>query len=456
MNTDHPDSRRTASEINELNRQQTAAHKIIGCDIGKCCDESPRKPAAWLHVEASKNGWSVFVRAHPHGGTAQPDYVFNNVFDCARKIADLLQPTGCEPRQESDLIAQLAQQGLVDGGTISGLREDLIKVQAALELMATGRDDDAREHQEAIKTYQERVESLVAQVNGYQGGCNRLKQQRNEARAEAYVARTEVAQLRSKLFPADLQVDELKRQLECACKQRDEMMEHADRNRAGRITAENHIRRLQAEMLTEANRRAESEAQCADLRDRVEEAIKQRDHAINRWREDNRLAEQRLARIRTLESEISELGKQLQNRRVSVDGFAPMDKGLRACVDGQLYTIDDLCKEHSELKTLATKRREHIEELLAKNAGICMDIANLRTENRQYSEVLKGEVADRTRLIKEVQELTTRYSKQAEFVGAQWKLGFDAGCERVMKYVSAFSKEIAESIARNSTPSNPS
>lgn len=243
MNTDHPDSRRTASEINAQQQQRVIAGAYQHADK----KEPARLPAAWLHVEAANNGWSIFVKARPGFGNVcvtQPDFVFNNVFDCARKVADLLQPTGSESRTESDLIAQLAQQGLVDGGTISGLREDLIKVQAALELMTAGRDQDRTEYQEVITRYQGRLETQEQTIKGYQAETDRLKQQRNEARAQVHEIQSQIAQLRQETFPQSLDVVRLTRELECACKQRDEMREHADRNRAGRVRAENELRQL--------------------------------------------------------------------------------------------------------------------------------------------------------------------------------------------------------------------
>jgi hypothetical protein len=291
--------------VNELN----AASQRID-EISK-----PKKdlPVARLHVESTKNGWAIFL--HYYNGfpvATVPDFVFNNVFDCARKIVNLLCPGKGE--------------------------EELQTVQ---------------------------IRKLSERLLGAKG----------------------------------------------------------DNDRPLLVAAE------------------------AD-----------RDHWRKIAQDNAKLAENRLTYIRSLEVEIRAQNKQFQNEPIEILPEEIKVRDIRACVDGQLFTIDDLCKAHSELKK---------------------DVANLRTENRQYSEIVDGEIKERTRLTDRLLNLQSEIDrlnrvlketwKNHEAKCAEWnevcnegirkievgyKNGFDAGVERVMKYVSGFCKETAERIARpNQNPS---
>lgn len=503
MNTDHPDSRRTASEINETNRKQAVVNALDSAnqridDIQRHLDAvkpSPNLPAAWLHIESANNGWSIFVKDKPRfGANIQPDFVFNNVFDCARKIVNLLDPQKVDTTLESVTIKRLSEALLCRHGDNLAQASKIKELEEALLLMTAGRDQDRAEAKERCDEYQKRIENQKANLVN--------------ARMERYIS--VAPDDRDAMIKAlHLECDSLRAQVHELKVQRDTYRQ----NLANLTTVYNALVQESGHRLNRIN---DLEAELTASTARNNELINQREHALKRWREDNVLANNRLARIRELESEISALGKLLQSTGRTM-----------ASVGGQLYTIDDLCKEHSALKEdydkiqvelanlrtdnrikgeeisrlqgvvgrlqvivrnvttkntdletvneqirrdyetltqasgdkirslnenlsavikrsdgfeqLSVKRREHIEALIEKNAGLseknaglCADLANLRTENRQYGEQLTA--ANRV-------------------LQAQWKLGFDAGTERVMKYVSAFSKEQAERLARNQNPS---
>ena len=303
MNTDHPDSRRTASEIRAIEAERA---------------KQPL-PAAWVYVESTANG-GVFRQGSP------PRRVQRAAgFRIQRRprLRPQDRESFCPESGEHDLQAQqirkISERLLGAHGDNIRQGSEIKDLENALLLMTAGRDVDRSEHQEVVKTYQTRVDSLVEQCNQLQAGCTRLKEQRNEARAEIHACQTRIVQLRQEAFPVDLENVRLKQELQCATKQRDEYKEHADRNRTGRVTAENELRRLQLSAPGVALA----------------------------WKDT---ADERLDQIRRLQEEIRALNNKQANQPMEIQPEEVQISKIRACVDGKYYTLEDLCKEHSALK----------------------------------------------------------------------------------------------------------
>lgn len=149
--------------------RQTAS-EIGGRFAGHACNPdtkpSPARPAAWLHVETAKNGWSVFVNDRPaFGRNVQPDFVFNDVVDCAQKIVTLLCPDKGEAELRGDEIRKLSDALLRWQGEVWTLKERVESLNNEIVLVAAGRDQDRAEHLETVQTYQARVDTLVKQLH---------------------------------------------------------------------------------------------------------------------------------------------------------------------------------------------------------------------------------------------------------------------------------------------------
>jgi hypothetical protein len=164
MNTDHPDTRRTASEINAMN------------DAAK---SSPRLPAAWLRVEATRNGWGIYI----DNAGGPPQFVFNNVFDCARKIVSLLDPEQVNATLESDSIRRLSEGLLVEANRRADAEKALRLTRGDLELMTAGRDQDRGEHSESIQEYQEQLRNACAEIESHKQSADNNRRLRHAAQA---------------------------------------------------------------------------------------------------------------------------------------------------------------------------------------------------------------------------------------------------------------------------------
>lgn len=296
----------------------------------------PKKdlPAAWLQVEAANNGWIIYFRDRPgYGHSVQPDFVFNNVFDCARKIVNLLCPDKGEEELQAVQLRKLSERLMGAHGDNIRQGGEIRDLQHALDLMTAGRDQDRAESgeriQELLATQRDHEEKIAAMDSGFKAGVARLKQQRNDARAEVHALRRQITDLKATMeirsVPTMAVVD-------------------------GKVfTIDNLCKEYSAARMELAGVRKTN----AYLHNRGQELIKQREDTSAHWRE----------------------------------------------------TTQGLGREIVELRTCLVHRNTEVEQLKAAAQG-------------------------------------------------EWKRGFDAGVERVMKYVSGFCKDAAERIARfNQNPS---
>jgi hypothetical protein len=335
----------TTKPMNEKRRLTEAAAKmnVDACNANAITATSKPKqdlPAAWLHVEAANNGWSIYVSKRPmYGARSEPDFVFNSVFDCARKVATLLAPDlAIDCTLESEAIRRHSEGLLVEASRRAEAESKLRDAEHALELMTAGRDQDRVEAKERCDEYQKRIEAVTSAhgqtlVNSFTE-CEQLKTELAGARARSHAAQLALADLRGETFPQSLDVIRLTRELECATKQRDAAREIAETNRRGKIEAENALRNAQIDApgLRKENAFLHNENQ--KLRD-----------VATVYNALNKECEHRLTRIQELESEIAALKLNF------IPSMNPPQCGrVMACVDGQLYSVDDLCKAHSELK----------------------------------------------------------------------------------------------------------
>lgn len=333
----NPDKQNTVNQLDAANRRITEIQhnlkpgQTVSPD-GAC--ESPNTkpkqplPAAWLHVESSANGWCIFVRSHPMvSNTTRPDFVFNNVFDCARKVVELLQPGEFQEELEAQTIRKLSDALLIQHGNVARLKEDL-------ELMTAGREQDKTEAIERCESY-----------------------------------------------------------------------------------------RRQA--LTEANRRADAEAKYRTAKDALDLMTARRESDAADLRETVETYQARVnGLVETLKQrdlEILALSRKLESAPIAADEIPIRE--IRVCVEGKIYTIDELRKKLTESS---------------------IEITALKKEGVSTIEAQERVITSLFNRIRELESLSSSYAKRLDEFPREWKRGFDAGRDQTMKYVSDFCKEQTE------------